>query len=1200
MWLRVWWNHLLGLFQAFSFKTHARRALKLLLECLGWSLDSDASNTAVLVASEAHAVTLAIEGLLGIVFAVATLTDEAVDVGELESPRFEVGPPTKCTGKTAMLCTSMVDSMWLTILDALSFILTKSQVEAIVLEILKGYQAFTQSCGVLRAVEPLNSFLASLCKFTIGIPNEVERRSIVQSPGSKRSEAFLELRESIVLTPKNVQALRTLFNIAHRLHNVLGPSWILVLETLAALDRAIHSPHAATQEVSMAVPKLTRDSSGQYSDFHILSSLNSQLFESSALMHVSAVKSLLSALRQLSHQSLSATVSFVQASNQKVGSISFAIERMLSVLVNNLHRVASLWDDVIGHFTELTSSSNQHIRNLALNAMDQSICAVLGSEVFQEQASSKVFASNVCPENIEMRSLERAIISPLTTLYSSTQSVGICVTLLKILLHVLERHGEKLHYSWPYILDVLRSVAHATEKDLISLGFQCLHIIMNDGLSSIPTNCRQVCIDVTGSYCAQKTELNISLTAVGLLWTSIDFLVKGAKGLQDAHEEHKESYKINNGIMEEYNLTSSNNYREQALQLNVIDRDKLLFSVFSLLQSLVADERPEVRNSAVRTLFQILGSHGQKLSNRMWENCLCNYVFPTLDCASHMAATSSKAEWQGKELGTRGGKAVHMLIHHSRNTAQKQWDETLVLVLGGIARVLRTFFPLLRNLSNFQSGWDSLLCLVENSILHGSKEVALAAINCLHSTIVSQSPKGNLPLPYLISVLDIYELVLSKLPNYSNSATSKVIQEILLSLGDLYVQAQEMFDSFMYLKLLKVLDVGIKQTKIANSNFEADYGHLPPLQRTILEILPIVCPANHIATMWPPFLGKLMEYLPGCDSSIGELDDGDQGNTADSVDVPCRIASNAPKKSENLSPAGPSVSTHMFSEKLIPVLADLCVQAPAAVKYDVFPDIIHVLGRCMTTRRDFPDGTLWRIAVETFNKFMVDDLSKVTKSSTTDIANIRSAKVRTWKAVADIYEIFLAGYCGRALPSNALSVLALKADESLEMNILDILGDNILNSRTDAPADILQRLISTLDICASRTCSLPLETVELMPPHCIKFSLTCLQKLFLLSRQRTSDQNSTSSQVSKISIGTLLIRCEYILDKFLKDENELGDCPLPAARLEEVLFVLQELACLVLQSDSASFLPLHPKLKSGLVQENRANHLHLIVLFPFL
>lgn len=30
----------------------------------------------------------------------------------------------------------------------------------------------------------------------------------------------------------------------------------------------------------------------------------------------------------------------------------------------------------------------------------------------------------------------------------------------------------------------------------------------------------------------------------------------------------------------------------------------------------------------------------------------------------YQAATSSKDEWRGKELGTRDGKTVHMLIHH--------------------------------------------------------------------------------------------------------------------------------------------------------------------------------------------------------------------------------------------------------------------------------------------------------------------------------------------------------------------------------------------------------------------------------------------------------------------------------------------------------------------------------------------------------
>lgn len=50
-----------------------------------------------------------------------------------------------------------------------------------------------------------------------------------------------------VLTLKNMHALRTLFNIAHKLHPVLGTSWILVLENLNTLDRILNSPRTTTQ-----------------------------------------------------------------------------------------------------------------------------------------------------------------------------------------------------------------------------------------------------------------------------------------------------------------------------------------------------------------------------------------------------------------------------------------------------------------------------------------------------------------------------------------------------------------------------------------------------------------------------------------------------------------------------------------------------------------------------------------------------------------------------------------------------------------------------------------------------------------------------------------------------------------------------------------------------------------------------------------
>lgn len=111
--------------------------------------------------------------------------------------------------------------------------------------------------------------------------------------------------------------------------------------------------------------------------------------------------------------------------------------------------------------------------------------------------------------------------------------------------------------------------------------------------------------------------------------------------------------------------------------------------------------------------------------------------------------------------------------------------------------------------------------------------------------------------------------------------------------------------------------------------------------------------------------------------------------------------------------------------------------------------------RCMTTRRDSPDGALWRLAVEGFNHILVDDLCKLSVDSGHDSNVSKPARTRIWKEVADVYEIFLVGYCGRALPSDSLSAVAVKADESLEITTLNILGDQILRLPIDAPSDVI-------------------------------------------------------------------------------------------------------------------------------------------------
>lgn len=109
-----------------------------------------------------------------------------------------------------------------------------------------------------------------------------------------------------------------------------------------------------------------------------------------------------------------------------------------------------------------------------------------------------------------------------------------------------------------------------------------------------------------------------------------------------------------------------------------------------------------------------------------------------------------------------------------------------------------------------------------------------------------------------------------------------------------------------------------------------------------------------------------------------------------------------------------------------------------------------LLVRCMNTRRDNPTGSLWRISLDCFNKLVADDVrSPSLLDAKTETTAYRLTRVRLWKEVADVYEIFLVGSCGRALTSDVL-----KADELIEMNFLKVLGEDVLKGQVDAPVEV--------------------------------------------------------------------------------------------------------------------------------------------------
>ncbi|GIL51116.1 hypothetical protein Vafri_7207, partial [Volvox africanus] len=136
----------------------------------------------------------------------------------------------------------------------------------------------------------------------------------------------------------------------------------------------------------------------------------------------------------------------------------------------------------------------------------------------------------------------------------------------------------------------------------------------------------------------------------------------------------------------------------------------MLMIAFRSLKALSVDPRPEARNAAVRTLFLAVGSHGGKFPPATWHELFWSLLFDLLLTIHRVSSTSSVEEAAAVELGKeKGGRSVVMLVHHSRNSEQKQWDETLVLALGGAAKVMRSYMAVLSGLDVWAKAWEQLM-----------------------------------------------------------------------------------------------------------------------------------------------------------------------------------------------------------------------------------------------------------------------------------------------------------------------------------------------------------------------------------------------------------------------------------------------------------------------------------------------------------
>ncbi|XP_063303222.1 protein MON2 homolog isoform X5 [Pelobates fuscus] len=625
----------------------------------------------------------------------------------------------------------MINACWCGLLAALSLLLDASTDESASENILKAEMTMAALCGKLGLVTPRDAFITAICKgslpphYTLTVLNSssaalcnksysIQGQSVQMiSPSSDSHQQVvavgqplaLQPQGTVMLTAKNIQCMRTLLNLAHCHGGFLGTSWQLVLATLQHLvwilglkpssggalkpGRAVEGPSTVLTTAVMT-------------DLPVISTILSRLFESSQYLDDVSLHHLINALCSLSLEAMD-----MAYGNNKEPSL-FAVAKLLETGLVNMHRIEILWRPLTGHLIEVCQHPNARMREWGAEALTSLIKAGLA---FKHE-----------PLLSQNQRLQLLLLNPLKEL-SNIVHHDIRLKQLECVLQILQSQGDSLGPGWPLVLGVIGAIRNDQGESLIRTSFQCLQLVVTDFLPTMPCTCLQIVVEVAGSFGLQNQELNISLTSIGLLWNISDYFFQRGETIEKELNREED-------ILQRQ-------AKEKGVALNrpfhpAPPFDCLWLCLYAKLGELCVDTRPAVRKSAGQTLFSTIGAHGTLLQHATWHTVIWKVLFHLLDQVRESSTTADK-----EKIESGGG---NILIHHSRDTAEKQWAETWVLTLAGVARIFNTRRYLLQSLGDFSKAWDVLLDHIQSAALSKNNEVSLAALKSFQEILQIVSP----------------------------------------------------------------------------------------------------------------------------------------------------------------------------------------------------------------------------------------------------------------------------------------------------------------------------------------------------------------------------------------------------------------------------------------------------------------------------
>ncbi|KTG44408.1 hypothetical protein cypCar_00038331, partial [Cyprinus carpio] len=910
-------------------------------------------------------------------------------------------------------------------------------------------------------------------------------------------------------------------------------------------------------------------------DLPVISNVLSRLFESSQYLDDVSLHHLINALCSLSMEAME-----MAYGNNKEPSL-FAVAKLLETGLVNMDRIEILWRPLTAHLLEVCQHPNARMREWGAEAITSLIKAGLS---FKHE-----------PPLSQNQRLQLLLLNPLKEL-SNVLHTDIRQKQLECVLQILQNQGDSLGQGWPLVLGVIGAIRNDQGESLIRTAFQCLQLVVTDFLPTMPCMCLQIVVDVAGSFGLQNQELNISLTSIGLLWNISDYFFQRGEAITEELER------------EEAVLLKQAQDKGEPLNRPFHPAppfDCLWLCLYAKLGELCVDPRPAVRKSAGQTMFSTIAAHGTLLQPPTWNIVVWKVLFHLLDCVRKSSSTADK-----EKIESGGG---NILIHHSRDTAEKQWAETWVLTLAGVARIFNTRRYLLQQLGDFFKAWEVLLDHIQSAALSKNNEVSLAALKSFQEILQLVTPIKDTDKLDALAVMDIPPVLMESLQGSgpgrplvrSDSLAERLVQRYGVQ-SSLPPPGEELDDSALWWSAWNTwYRIGTECTRPPSGGTnKLVFVPSQPFLTALIQIFPALY--QHIAGGFSmEDLKKLGVILHGAvsvpissDSSPFILPSYTEA-VLTSLQEAVLTALDVLQKaicvgSENLQVMYPAIFEQLllfvefsckppqygkmetkhvanakynqaewvalnyvpFAERSLEVMVDLYHKTAchkAVINEKVLQNIIKTLRIPLGLKYACPAESTWKLAVSSLLKVLSIGLPVARQQAS-------SGKFDTmWPELANAFEDFL---FTKSTPPDNRSIQEFQRNEAIDVQVVQLISTEILPFANFIPKEFVGRIMSMLNKGSIHSQSSSFTEAEMDIRMREEFSKVCFETLLQFS---FSNKVSTPQEgyISRMALSVLLQRAQDVLRRYVEDQRLSGRCPLPRQQVTEIIFVLKAISTLM-------------------------------------